>query len=83
MSAELGTGVLTRACGNVYHAWYVELHETEGRLVCKVLVVSPQVKMPSEITSRREDDIEVNRTEAGCVWDGFIWHRTKVNAGLL
>jgi hypothetical protein len=54
------------------------------RLVCKVLVVSPQVKMPSEIcVSKREDNIKVNRTEVGYVWIGSIWIITGINVGLM
>jgi hypothetical protein len=65
-----------------------ELHDlgtnTGKWLVCKYLVVSPQAKMPSEIcTSRREDNIKVNRTEVGCVWNGIIWRRIVINEGLL
>jgi hypothetical protein len=88
MNAELGTWEPAPAYGNVYHAKHVELHDmgpsTEGRLVCEVLLISPQVMMPSEIcTSRREHNIKVNLAEVGCVWDGFIWHRTRLNEGLL
>jgi hypothetical protein len=47
----------TPACRYVQQATHDELHnletDTEKRLVCKDLVVSPQAKMPSEICTSR------------------------------